>query len=156
VTSQCPTTGHTSLRPMALADYDAVAALWRDTEGMGLGESDTRQNMATYLDRNPGFSVVAQGADGRIVGAVLCGHDGRRGYLHHLAVARDFRRRGIARAMLDACFAALAAAGIPKCNIFLFSDHDAGREFWVHNGWAHRRDLHVMQKTIAVASGQGR
>jgi hypothetical protein len=79
------------MRDFALADYDTVLALWRSCEGIGLSDSDTREAIATYLARNPGLSLVATDADGVIVGAVLGGHDGRRGYLHHLAVAPAHR-----------------------------------------------------------------
>ncbi len=129
-------------------DYDEVAALWRASEGIGLHDDvDSRQGITTYLDRNPGTSHVARHA-GRIVGAVLCGHDGRRGYLHHLAVAVPWRRKGVGRALVEACLRKLAAAGIPKCNIFLFADNAQGESFWKHNGWVKRTDLEVMQKKL--------
>jgi ribosomal protein S18 acetylase RimI-like enzyme len=82
----------------------------------------------------------------RIVGAVLCGHDGRRGYLHHLAVAPAHRHNGIGRALVEACLAKLGHIGIQKCNIFLFSDNEPGEAFWKHIGWNGRGDLKVLQK----------
>ncbi len=130
---------------MTLADFEAVSDLWRETEGIGLGESDCRPAIASYLARNPGLSFVAR-CGTRIVGAVLCGHDGRRGYLHHLAVARDLRRHGIGQALVRACLDGLAAVGIPKCNLFLFTDNAAGEAFWRHTGWVKRADLAVMQR----------
>lgn len=131
---------------MTAQDYDEVAELWRHTEGVGLDEdTDSRQGIAACLARNPGLSYVAR-QDGRIVGAVLCGHDGRRGYLHHLAVALAHRRKGIGRAMVEACLAKLGSVGIRKCNIFLFSDNEPGVEFWKHVGWKERADLKVLQK----------
>lgn len=75
----------TDIAAMRLADFDEVLALWQRTEGVGLNESDTRENIASYLQRNPGMSFVARDPDGKLIGAVLCGHEGRRGYLHHLA-----------------------------------------------------------------------
>ena len=80
------------IRTLRIADYEAVLRLWQDTEGVGLNESDDRCHVRIYLRRNPGMSFVAQHG-GEIVGAVLCGHDGRRGYLHHLAVAKAHRKR---------------------------------------------------------------
>jgi GNAT superfamily N-acetyltransferase len=83
-------------------DYDAVLALWQRCEGVGLTPSDSREAVRAYLIRNPGLSFVAR-QDGKIVGAVLCGHDGRRGYLYHLAVAPENRHQGLGRAIVDAC-----------------------------------------------------
>lgn len=137
------------IRAMAVSDYAEVLALWRSCEGIGLNESDDAPNVAAFLARNPGMSAVARDASGCVVGAVLCGHDGRRGYLHHLAVAGDKRRSGVAAALLERCNASLAAAGIPKCNIFLYHDNAPGEAFWRHAGWNPRRDLVVMQKPVA-------
>ena len=141
-----------TLRALSIADYDAVLRLWQDTEGVGLNESDSRENIARFLERNPGLSRVAVAGIG-IVGAVLCGHDGRRGYLHHLAVARSHRKLGLGRQLVEVCLADLARQGIAKCNIFLFADNAAGEAFWQHNGWAKRPDLQVMQKSL-IGAGQ--
>lgn len=135
-------------RPLVLADYDAVMALWRETEGMGLGENDTPDGIARFLARNPDLSLACE-ADGRLVGAVLCGHDGRRGYLHHLAVHRAYRGRGYGRALVDEALRRLHALGITRCNIFLYADHAPGRAFWTHARWRGRPDLVLMQKPTA-------
>jgi putative acetyltransferase len=145
-------TDATRLRPLRLADYDAVASLWKRTEGIGLNESDTRAAIGGFLRRNPGLSTVAVAGD-RIVGAILCGHDGRRGYLHHLAVARAWRQRGLGRALVARSLEGLRAAGIPKCNLFLFADNTAGRAFWRRLGWAVRSDLRLVQKSTAGGGG---
>jgi N-acetylglutamate synthase len=142
------------VREMKPADYAEVAELWRQSEGIGLSESDQEAPVARFLRRNPGMSCVACLADGQIIGAVLCGHDGRRGYLHHLAVAAPWRRRGIAGQLLRFCFDALAKAAIPKCNIFVFADNPSGKEFWLHNGWTARGDLHVLQKVVTPSDGR--
>jgi putative acetyltransferase len=140
-----------ALRALTIADYEAVLRLWQDTEGIGLNESDSRENIAFFLARNPGLSRVAVcGAE--IVGAVLCGHDGRRGYLHHLAVAKTHRKSGLGRKLVEDCLADLARQGIPKCNIFLFAANAAGEAFWKHNGWAKRADLQVMQINLTRAA----
>lgn len=138
-----------ALRAMEASDYDDALALWQSCagEGIGLNESDTRPAIEGYLARNPGLSQVIRTAHGqRLVGAVLCGHDGRRGYLHHLAVAADHRRRGLARSLVQAGLEGLHHLGIPKCNLFLYSDNHAGRAFWIHEGWAARDDLVVIQR----------
>jgi putative acetyltransferase len=135
------------IRVFTPADYEAVIQLWRQTEGVGLGESDEREPLVAFLDRNPGLSRVA--VDGTvIVGAVLCGHDGRRGYLHHLAVAKPHRKQGLGKALVELCLRDLAALGIPKCNLFLFADNHTGEAFWQHNGWTRRIDLQVMQTAM--------
>jgi len=137
-----------SFRP---ADYNEVRRLWLSTEGIGLNESDTRAAVGRFLKRNPGFSVVAV-AEKRIVGAMLCGHDGRRGYLHHLAVARKQRRQGIGRELVEVCLGKLRAVGIPKCNLFLFTSNRPGRIFWRHLGWTVRSDLSLVQRaTVSKA-----
>ena len=134
------------IREMVIADYGEVAALWERTEGVGLDDdADSRENMESYLVRNPGMSFVAR-LDGRVVGAVLCGHDGRRGYLHHLAVSPSVRRQGVGRALVDKCISALREAGINKCNIMVFDDNEEGLAFWQRTGWAGRQDLILLQK----------
>jgi ribosomal protein S18 acetylase RimI-like enzyme len=135
------------LEEMTEADLPEVLQLWDGMEGVGLNESDTPERLAAYLRRNPDFSLVAR-EGGRIVGAVLCGHDGRRGYLHHLAVATDCRRQGLGSELIAHCLASLAAEGILKCNVFVYSDNDDGSAFWRRIGWDDRRDLKVMQRVI--------
>ena len=125
-----------------------MLALWRSCEGIGLSDSDTREALAAYLVRNPGLSLVATDADGVIVGAILGGHDGRRGYLHHLAVAPAHRGQGLGRQLVEESLARLHQLGIEKCNIFLYADNAAGRAFWLREGWSPREDLVVVQKVI--------
>ena len=135
---------------MSIDDFDAVLRLWRNAEGIGLNESDTRSAITSYLARNPGMSFVARSGR-KIVGAVLCGHDGRRGFLHHLAIAPAHKGKGLGKKLVAACQAQLEQAGISKCNIFLFADNKKGESFWKHNGWVKRSDLRVMQKPITAA-----
>jgi len=137
-----------TLRALTKDDYDAVYALWLQTEGMGLNESDTREAIAAFLEHNGGLSMVACTPEGQLVGAVLCGHDGRRGYLHHLAVARPQRKQGIGRALVSTCLAKLAACQIHKCNLFLFANHESGRTFWLKQGWSVREDIVLVQKEL--------
>ena len=139
-----PADDETIVRSFRIEDFDAVIALWQRTEGVGLNESDTRRAITAFLRRNPRLSFVAE-QGGRIIGAVLCGHDGRRGYLHHLAVSKRHRRRGIGRLLVNACLAKLRKAGIQKCNIFIFANNAAGMKFWAHTGWSLRTELRLMQ-----------
>lgn len=132
---------------MRAAHLGRVLELWQETEGVGLNESDTRPNLAAYLKRNPGMSFVALEGD-RLISAVLCGHDGRRGYLHHLAVAKDHRRQGIGTRLVGACLERLKTLRILKCNIFVYAENGSGEAFWTKDGWSQRQDLRLMQKTL--------
>ena len=136
-----------SIQPMTLTDYDEVLRLWQNAEGVGLNESDTRTAIASYLKRNRGMSFVARERK-ELIGAVLCGHDGRRGYLHHLAVAPSHRRKGLGTKLVARCLAELKRLGILKCNIFLYADNVRGERFWRSNGWKKRANLRLVQKDI--------
>ena len=136
------------VRPMVIGDFDQVVELWRSTEGIGMSDSDSPEAIADFLSRNPNLSLTARLESGRLVGAVLCGHDGRRGYLYHLAVTRDFRHQGIAKALLDRCLAGLRALGIQKCSIFVYENNSDGQAFWTHNGWKRRADLCILQRPL--------
>ena len=136
------------IRKMTLKDHAQVLALWRNTKGIGTGDGDNKKEINSYLKRNPGLSFVAV-SEKRIIGAVLCGHDGRRGYLHHLAVALDFRSRGIGTSLVNACLSGLNALGIAKCNIFVYKSNISGRKFWKKSGWGIRTDLLVLQKKVS-------
>ena len=144
-----------SISQLGIDLYEDVLALWQQCEGVGLSDADSRESIRMYLDRNPGMSFVAT-ADGRAVGAVLAGHDGRRGYIHHLAVHPDWRRQGIARRLVERSLAVLADAGIRKCHLFIFDDNADGIAFWKSLGWTHRSDIGVISKTIGgTATGDG-
>jgi len=134
---------------MALIDYPAVLELWRSTPGIGLTDSDSAPAIANFFARNQDLSLVVVLPDGAVVGAVLCGHDGRRGFLYHLAVAEGHRRQGYARLLVTGCLARLAKLGIEKCSVHLFADNGDGRAFWLHNGWFERGDLAVLQKSTS-------
>ena len=137
-------------REMTISDYEEVVSLWQGCEGIGLhSDVDSRHWIATYLQRNPGLSFVAvQG--GKIIGAVLCGHDRRRGYLHHLAVAQEYRRSGIGAALVDKAIDALREKGIRKCHGFVPGENRAALEFWQSIGWVQRDDLKIISKSITL------
>ncbi len=137
------------IRAMTLDDYESVLALWQATEGMGLSVADSREAMARYLARNPGLSLVAFSPQGELVGAVLCGHDGRRGLLHHLAVESSYRGQGLGKALVERCLAGLAAEGIDKCHLFVYARNQSGRAFWQVTGWYERPELVLMSKDIS-------
>lgn len=136
--------------PFTADYYRAAYTIWEGSEGIGLSAADSKERIVAYLERNPGMSYVAL-SGGRVVGAVLGGHDGRRGYIHHLAVDTRNRRRGIGRALLARCEASLKEAGVEKCHIFVYAQNAAGRAFWLKAGWIHRTDIGVMSKIFAEA-----
>ncbi len=133
--------------PMTVEDLEAVTTLWDGMEGVGLNESDDPGQLRAFLGRNPNLSLVAR-AGSRLVGAVMCGHDGRRGFLYHLAVLPEYRQRGVGRAMVDQCLAALGSLGLLKCNILVYVDNHSGDQFWKRGGWHDRAELKLMQHDI--------
>lgn len=134
------------IRPMTIDDYDEIFAMWQITTKRALSQADSRENIDYYLKRNPGMSQVAV-ADGKIVGTVLCGHDGRRGFIHHMAVAPDYRRHNIAKKMAHNALDALAKEGIMKTHIFCYTDNHLGQSFWTALGWQRRDDVFVFCDT---------
>ncbi|NBB13339.1 GNAT family N-acetyltransferase [Pseudomonas sp. SLFW] len=128
------------IRVMTMDDYDAVLALMNDTPGISIRDADSRESTARYLERNPGLSFVAQGDSG-LVGCVMCGHDGRRGYLQHLLVLPEFRRQGIARELVERCLSSLDALGIGKCHLDVLKTNDAAARYWQGQSWKRREDI---------------
>lgn len=129
------------IRLMTIDDYEQVHALWMRIKGFAIRSiDDSQEGIAKFLRRNPTTSVVAI-EDGRIVGAILCGHDGRRGCLYHVCVDPDYRRRGIGKEMVGFCLDALRAEGINSVTLIAFTQNDIGNSFWHHVGWAEREDL---------------
>jgi ribosomal protein S18 acetylase RimI-like enzyme len=128
------------IRPMTIDDYDAVLALIRAAPGVAVRAADSPAAIGRYLERNPGLSFVAQ-QDGRLVGCVFCGHDGRRGSLHHLAVDAAYRRQGIGRRLVERALDGLAAEGILKTHIDVFADNEKAIAFWRRLGWQKRDDI---------------
>jgi ribosomal protein S18 acetylase RimI-like enzyme len=123
-----------STREFVLDDYDQAVALWNLVEGVEVAEGDSKEEIRAYLLRNPGLSRVAE-EDGTMVGAVLCGHDGRRGLIYHLAVAPANHGRGIGKRLVQECIAQLRKAGIARALILVASDNSRGHSFWLRNGW---------------------
>ncbi len=124
-----------SILPMTAEDYDAVRALWMTIRGFGIRAlDDSREDVARFLERNPTTSVAAW-ADGKIVGSILCGSDGRQGALYHVCVAEEYRRRGIGTRMVGYCMQRLREMGINKVALIAFASNDAGNAFWKQIGW---------------------
>jgi putative acetyltransferase len=131
---------------MTVEDYDAVVELWRNTDGIVLSDTDKREPMNRFLDRNRELSLVAH-CGNELAGAVLCSHDGRRGYLHHLAVGERFRRQGIGSVLVQESLLRLGRDGIRKCNIFILPENRDGVAFWERNGFRLLPHFDWMQAT---------
>jgi ribosomal protein S18 acetylase RimI-like enzyme len=122
------------IRPLAVADLPAARALWTAAEGVEMAEGDSPEELAAYLARNPGLSQAAWRGD-RLVGAILAGHDGRRGLLYHLAVRPEERGRGTGRTLMARALAGLKQHGIRRVLLLVARDNPGGREFWLKRGW---------------------
>jgi len=130
---------------MTLNDYYAVVALWEKTPGLALSDADSEKHIDLFLKRNQGFSFVAE-AGNRIIGTVLCGHDGRRGFIYHLAVYDDYRKKGIGRNLVDRCLSKLKDAGIAKCHLFVLEGNNYAMTFWNRIGFHKREDIYIYSK----------
>ncbi len=136
------------IRTMTIEDYDAVYELWMSIHGFGIRSiDDSREGVARFLARNPSTSVVAIAA-GKVVGAILCGHDGRRGCLYHVCVHENYRKHGIGKAMAVACMRALQAEHINKVNLIAFKSNEIGNQFWKDEEWTFRDDLNYYDFTL--------
>ena len=121
-------------REFSVSDYDAALELWQRVEGLEIAEGDDRNSVADFLARNPALSRVA--TDGSaIVGVALCGHDGRRGYIYHLAVDPIYQRRTVGKRLMNECLDGLRRAGLKRALILVANDNPRGRKFWRHYGW---------------------
>jgi putative acetyltransferase len=135
-----------AFRPIEEKDYEQLYHLWNSNPGVGLSEADSPDSIASYLEQNRGSSLAAFSGE-TLVGSILAGDDGRRGYLHHLVVHSDFRKRGIGRKLVGEAVLRLKRRGIGKCHIFIFTDNEEGIEFWKSIGWDYREDIAVMSFT---------
>lgn len=140
--------GRFQIRPIAIQDYDDIFALWNETEGMGLRSlDDSREGIQKFINRNPWTSFVAL-LDGKIIGNILCGQDGRRGYVYHTAVKSSCRGKGFGKRLVQAALDALAKQGITKATLVVFTHNEIGNSFWKSQGWRQRVDLNYYQYLI--------
>ena len=136
------------VRVMTMEDYGQVRELWNSIKGFGIRSvDDSREGVERFLKRNPATSVVAI-EDGRVVGAILCGHDGRRGCLYHVCVHKDYRMRGIGKSMVVFAMEALKEEQINKVSLIAFTQNDIGNAFWKEIGWTKREDLNYYEFTL--------
>ena len=136
------------IRVMTIEDYDEIFALWMKIKGFGIRSvDDSREGIDRFLRRNPTTSIVAV-EDGKIVGSILCGHDGRRGCFYHVCVDPDYRMRGIGRTMVVKAMEALKEEEINKVCLIAFAENDIGNAFWNEIGWTKRLDLNYFVFTL--------
>jgi ribosomal protein S18 acetylase RimI-like enzyme len=128
------------IHAMSIADYNEVIGLLTSTPGVSLRSADSREAVERYLDRNPGLSFVAR-VDGLIIGCIMSGHDGRRGYLQHLAVEPSMRRQGIGTALVQRCLDALRELGIEKSHVEVLAGNEVAHRYWTTLGWQKRADI---------------
>ncbi len=136
------------IRAMTLNDYEKVYDLWMKIKGFAIRSiDDSKEGVERFLNRNPGISVVAE-EDGRIVGAILCGHDGRRGCMYHVCVDPAYRLKGIGKSMVVFAMEALKKEKINKVSLIAFTKNDIGNAFWKEIGWTKREDLNYYDFTL--------
>ncbi|MCR4616835.1 MAG: GNAT family N-acetyltransferase [Lachnospiraceae bacterium] len=142
-----------TIRKMTIEDYDGVRALWMTIHGFAIRSiDDSREGVSRFINRNPETSVVAVSENGEIIGAILCGHDGRRGCLYHVCVREDCRRCGIGKEMVVFCMNALKNEGINKVSLIAFTKNDIGNAFWNCIGWTKRLDLNYYDFVLNEAN----
>jgi ribosomal protein S18 acetylase RimI-like enzyme len=137
---------------MTINDYDAVFKLWKETSGMGLRNlDDTSAGIQKFIERNPRSCFVAEN-EGGIQGVIMCGHDGRRGFIYHTTINAAQRRQGLGAALLHAAETALIAEGINKVALVAFQSNEQGNCFWEKQGYTTRDDLVYRNKSLNSAN----
>ncbi len=129
------------IKKMSIEDYDELIKLWKSIEGMGLrSKDDSREGIGIFLKRNPNSCYVAIREE-HLIGSILAGHDGRRGYLYHVAVSREMMKKGVGRSLVNHAIKALKDDGIKKVALVVYKGNEAGNRFWEHTGFLSREDL---------------
>ncbi|MEM7717041.1 MAG: GNAT family N-acetyltransferase [Cyanobacteria bacterium P01_A01_bin.68] len=133
---------------LTISDYDDAITLWKGCSGVAIRDADSSENIERYLNRNQGLSFKAV-KDDELVGTILCGHDGRRGYINHLAVSSNHRNQGIGRKLVETSLIELRKQGIEKCHLFVFVENIEAKKFWERLGWKVREDINMMSLNIS-------
>ena len=137
------------IRVMEISDYEKVYALWMSCKNMGFNNlDDSKEGIEKFLKRNPDTSFVAV-EDDAVVGIVLAGHDGRRGYVYHMSVAENYRKQGIGAQLMSHCEEALKREGINKAALLVFNRQEVGKAFWEKQGFTVREDVAYRNKALA-------
>ncbi|MEG1555229.1 MAG: GNAT family N-acetyltransferase [Bacteroidales bacterium] len=137
-----------TIRLMTSDDYELIYQLWSETEGIALrGYDDSKEGMAKFIAKNPTSNFVAI-ENNEVIGAIMCGMDGRRAYIYHTTVRKDFRGQGIGKAMLREVYKAIEKEGICKNGLLVLKNNDIGNAFWKSQGWEERVDLNYYSKSM--------
>lgn len=137
-----------NIRPLVIRDYDNLLDLWLSCHGMGLNNlDDSREGIERFLARNPDTCFVCEG-EGRLIGAIMAGSDGRRGYIYHTCVREEYRHQGIGTQLVDTVMSALESLGIHKAALVVFARNEAGNAFWEKMGFTRREDIVYRNKVI--------
>jgi ribosomal protein S18 acetylase RimI-like enzyme len=136
-----------SILPFQPEDCEEAMSLWKMSPGVGLSQADTLQSLAHFLERNPGLNWIAKD-ECKVVGTLLCGYDGRRAYLYHVAVHPEYRRQGIGTALVKRCLDTLKNMGVEKAHLFVYTDNFDGIAFWTSLGWHPRNELLIMSYNL--------
>lgn len=134
-----------AIREMTIEDFEEVHNLWMSIHGFAIRSiDDSKEGVERFIRRNPTTSMVAV-YEGRIIGSILCGHDGRRGCLYHVCVQEEYRKHGVGAMLVDACLAALKEEKISKVNLIAFDSNEVGNRFWQGLGWTFRKDVNYYE-----------
>ena len=133
---------------LTISDYDDAIALWKSCSGISIRDADSRENMERYLNRNPGLSFKAV-KNKKLVGTILCGHDGRRGYINHLAVSSIYRIQGFGRKFVETSLCELNIQVIEICHLFIFVENIEAKKFWERLGWKVREEINMMSLNVS-------
>jgi N-acetylglutamate synthase len=137
------------IRVMTIADYDLSFELWNRTEGMALSGADSKEAINRYLDRNHGMSFICT-AMNKVIGTILCGHDGRRGFIYHVAVDPEYRGQSIGKRLVERSLKRLEEEGISKCHIMVIEENETGKRFWNNTGWQLRDGILLFSSNTSV------
>jgi ribosomal protein S18 acetylase RimI-like enzyme len=135
------------IRAMKKSDYPGALSLWQSLPGLGLSGADEKAQIHKFLDKNYDTCFVAIDQE-KVIGTVLGGNDGRRGYIYHLAVNPAYQRTGLGKSLVEQCLVSLKTAGLQKCHIFVIRDNEEGIKFWERIGWTQRDDILVMSMDL--------
>ncbi len=127
--------------------YENIYGFWNNNPGIGISKSDSKESISAFLKRNEGLSFIAYDKN-NIIGGILGGHDGRRGYIYHLIVDENYRFKGIGKALVSKCINKFKEIGLEKSHIFIFKNNEQAKAFWNKIGWSLRNDIEIMSLNI--------
>lgn len=139
-----------AFRMMKISMYEELVNLWKNNEGIRLSTGDSKDELDKYLKRNKGMSYVCIDKNkNKIVGSLLCGHDGRRGYIYHLAVSKNCRNKNIGRSLIQKGIVKLKRSGIRRCILMVDVVNESAKNFWLNAGWKRRTDLEMFSLDLS-------